>query len=61
MAHGDRMTVTIANWGRKVVIHSNRKGSTFKLSKDKYTATIEFLDDELRGPREKRSKSKQGS
>jgi len=58
MAHGDRMTVTIAKWGRKVIIHNRRKGSKFDISADKNTVTIEYPDDELRGPRSKKSGAK---
>jgi hypothetical protein len=47
--HADRMTITISQWGRKVVVRSRRVGSKFRLSKDQYTATVVFPDDENRG------------
>ncbi len=47
----DRLEITITKWGRKVIVHSRKAGSTIHVSKDKYTATIEFLDDENRGLR----------
>jgi hypothetical protein len=47
--HADRMTITIGQWGREVVVRSRRVGSKFTLSKDGYTATVVFPDDENRG------------
>jgi hypothetical protein len=57
MPRGNRMTITITEWGRQVIIESKRPGSKIILSDDDHRATIDFPDDEHRGkkfPREKK-------
>jgi hypothetical protein len=46
MAHGDRMTIRIKDFGRKAVIEANR--GKIKLDKNKRKATIDCIEDENR-------------
>jgi hypothetical protein len=46
MAYGDRMTISIKDFGRKVVIEAKR--GKIKLNKSARKATIDYLDDENR-------------
>ena len=50
MAFGDRLTLSIKDFGRRVVIEAKR-GKGIELSEDKKTATIHYDDDENRGKR----------
>jgi len=50
MAHGDRFTLSVKRFGRKVIIKVNRGRIT--PSEDGTTATITYRDSPVRGPRE---------
>lgn len=50
MAFGDRLILSIKDFGRRVVIEAKR-GKEIELSEDKKTATIRYDDDENRGKR----------
>ncbi len=46
MAFGDRLNISIKDFGRRVVITARR--GTIELSDDRKTATVNYRDDETR-------------
>jgi hypothetical protein len=54
MVFGDRMALTIKEFGRRVVITVNR--GKVKVSANKKKITITYLDDENRGKKIRKSK-----
>lgn len=52
MAYGGRFTLSVKDFGRKVLITFNR--GKIVASKDHKTATITYTDSPVRGPRKSR-------